>query len=156
VVFYQPLLGGLAALQSQKSFGSAWFGAGGGWGWPRHKMARGKSHRLVAGAALLAACLLCTPLLAADSSPRPDYLEAQPLTNRICWFAGGDVASDSHFAWSGIGGALSQSLHEDGARFRVTGSIGRYRYRTGAVAGGINEGRVTSGEVLIGLQRTYG
>jgi hypothetical protein len=92
----------------------------------------------------------------ADSSPRPDYLEAQPLKNRIFFFAGGDVVSDSHFAWSGIGGALSQNLHEDGPRFRIAGSVGRYRYRTGAVAGGVNEGRVTSGELMIGFQRTYG
>jgi hypothetical protein len=119
-------------------------------------MGLGKSRRLVARVALSAACFLCTPLLAADTAPRPDYLEQQPLKNRIFFFAGGDVASDSHFAWSGIGGAPSHNLHEDGPRFRILGGVGRYRYRTEAVAGGINEGRVTSGEVLFGFQRTYG
>lgn len=96
------------------------------------------------------------PLFAADSPLRPDRIEPPPLKNRIFFFAGGDIARDSHYAWSGIVGAPQGILQEDGPRFRIMAGTGRYTYRTGAVAGGINEGRVTSGEVMLGFRRMIG
>lgn len=119
-------------------------------------MGRGSSRVAAAAAALTAAGLLCTPLRAADSPLRPDRIEAPTLKNRIFFFAGGDIARDSHFAWSGVVGAPQGLLQEDGPRFRVMGGAGRYRYRTAAVPGGINEGRITSGEVMLGFRRMIG
>ena len=74
---------------------------------------------------------------------RPDRIEPPPHKNRIFFFAGGDIARDSHYAWGGIVGAPQGILQEDGPRFRIMAGTGRYTYRTGAAAGGINEGRIT-------------
>jgi hypothetical protein len=119
-------------------------------------MGRERNRIATAAAVFTAAALLCTPLLAADTPPRLDRIDPQPLKNRVFFFAGGDVARDSFFAWSGVVGAPLVQLHEDGPRFRLMAGTGRYRYRTGAVPSGINEGRIVSGESMLGYRRALG
>lgn len=116
----------------------------------------GRTSRIATAAAALAASLFCTPLLAADTLARMDRAEPPPLKNRVFFFAGGDIARDSFFAWSGVVGAPRGQLHEDGPRFRLMAGAGRYRYRTGAVASGVNEGRIVSGEAMLGYRRAFG
>ncbi len=79
-----------------------------------------------------------------------------PLRDRIFFFAGGDIASDSAFTWAGFTAAPTGLLEEDGWRVRVAGGGGRYRYRTGNVAGGINEADVVSGELMTGYRFSAG
>jgi hypothetical protein len=100
-----------------------------------------------------------TPALAADSPLRPDWhVSKHPagLRDRIAFFAGGDLARDSAFAWSGVIAASAGKLHENGFRFRLMAGKGRYRYRTLAVATGVNRGEVTSGEMLFGFRQAIG
>lgn len=109
----------------------------------------------------VAAVLLCAGLpfgagYAADSPARPDNRwKEQTLRNRLLFFGGADVATDSFFTWSGITGALDGSPHEDGWHLRVFGGAGRYRYRTGAVPGGTNKADVLSGEFMLGYRFTH-
>ena len=105
---------------------------------------------------MAAAVAYCTQLLAADSPIGPDRTDPRPLRDRIFFFAGGDLARDNYFAWSGIVAAPQGLLHEDGPRLRVMAGTGRYRYRTGAVASGVNEGRIVSGELMLGFRRAIG
>lgn len=105
--------------------------------------------------AALCACLAAIgggAAYAADAAIRADRAAPQ-LTDRISFFAGGDVARASYFVWAGIVGAPFGLLHEDGLRVRAMGGGGRYRYRTGAVHGGINEGTVATGEFMLGFRR---
>lgn len=118
-------------------------------------MASGAGRRIAAGVALVAA-LACAPARAADSAPRPDLPPLPSLKNRVFLFSGGDVAGDAFFLWSGVVGAPQGFLHEDGPRFRMLVGAGRYRYRTDAVAGGVNEGRILSGELMAGYRLTAG
>lgn len=97
-----------------------------------------------------------TPGIAADSAMRLDPSAAGSLKNRLFFFGGADVGSSSQFAWSGVVGAPAGLLHEDGLRFRVAGGLGRYKYETQAVPGGVNEGHVSSGELMIGYRRDFG
>jgi hypothetical protein len=115
------------------------------------------ASRVVAAGAALAAALLCTPVLSADSSMRLDERwHSHPLRDRIFFFAGGDIASDSAFGWSGFTAAPIGFLEEDGWRLRVAGGGGRYRYRTDNVAGGVNEANVMSGELMAGYRFSSG
>jgi hypothetical protein len=115
-------------------------------------MGTGGSRNLAAGAALSAA-LLSAPAFAADSSMRLDERwHSHPLRDRIFFFAGGDIASDSAFGWSGFTAAPLGFLEEDGWRIRLTGGGGSYRYRTDNVAGGINEASLMSGELMAGYR----
>ncbi len=100
--------------------------------------------------AVLAACL-ASAAFAAD--PVPSF--ADLLKNRLFLFGGFDVAPDSSFGWTGIVLAPWSRLDEDGLRLRVMGGLGRYRYRTDAVAGGVNEGTVSSGEIMLGWRRAF-
>lgn len=105
---------------------------------------------------MLAVWLSGVPALGADSLARLDSRwKHQSLHNRLFFFAGGDIATDSAFAWSGIVAAPSGTLHEDGWRVRLAGGAGRYRYRTAAVPGGVNEADVVSGEVMAGYRFTH-
>lgn len=114
------------------------------------------SRALAAGTAL-AAVLLCAPAFAADSSMRLDERwHSHPLRDRIFFFAGGDIASNSAFTWTGFTAAPLGLLEEDGWRIRVAGGGGRYRYRTGNVAGGVNEADVMSGELMTGYRFSVG
>ena len=81
---------------------------------------------------------------------------SHPLRDRIFFFAGGDIASDSTFTWTGFTAAPLGFLEEDGWRVRVAGGGGRYRYRTGNVAGGINEANLLSGEFMTGYRFSVG
>jgi hypothetical protein len=119
-------------------------------------MGTGGNRKLAAGAALSAA-LLCAPAFAADSSMRLDERwHSHPLRDRVFFFAGTDIASDSAFGWSGITAAPMGFLEEDGWRVRLTGGGGRYRYRTSNVAGGVNEANVMSGELMAGYRSSSG
>jgi hypothetical protein len=119
-------------------------------------MGRGTRRVAAAAAIWVAASMTATPIHAADSSPQLDRLDPRPLKNRIFFFAGGDLARDNYFAWSGVAAAPHGLLDEDGPRFRLLAGTGRYRYRTPAVAGGVNEGRIISGELMLGFRRTVG
>ncbi|HEY7460104.1 MAG TPA: cellulose biosynthesis protein BcsS [Xanthobacteraceae bacterium] len=116
--------------------------------------------RLVAPGALarvFVACLLaCAPAFGGDAGIRPDLLAAADAAERIYFFAGLDVSQNSAFGWAGIASAPFGRLDEDGVRLRLAGGTGRYRYRTSAVPGGINEGNVASGEILLGFHRSLG
>jgi hypothetical protein len=101
-------------------------------------------------AAVLAACL-ASSAFAAD--PAPSITDS--LKNRLFLFGGFDITRDSSFAWTGIVAAPWSRLDQDGLRLRVLGGIGRYRYRTNAVAGGVNEGTVNSGEIMLGWRRAF-
>ena len=129
---------------------------GGGRGRPRHRWGQGICRIAVAAAVVAAASVYCPQLLAADSPIGLDRVDPRPLMDRIFFFAGGDLARDNYFAWSGIVAAPQGLLHEDGPRLRVMAGTGRYRYRTGAVASGVNEGRIVSGELMLGFRRTIG
>jgi len=119
-------------------------------------MGTGASRNFAAGAAL-AGALLGAPAFAADSSMRLDERwHSHPLRDRIFFFAGADIASDSAFGWSGFTAAPIGFLEEDGWRVRVAGGGGRYRYRTGNVAGGVNEASVMSGELMAGYRFSIG
>jgi hypothetical protein len=109
-----------------------------------------------AAAALIAASAYCPPLLAADSALRLDRVDPRPLRDRIFFFAGGDIARDNYFGWSGVTAAPQGLLSEDGPRIRAMAGAGRYKYRTGEVASGINEGRIISGELMLGFRRIIG
>lgn len=119
-------------------------------------MGGGTTRALALGAAIAAASSFSTTLLAGDAPIRPDAPSTPSPRDRLFFFAGGDVARDSHFAWAGLTGAPQGLLHEDGARIRVMGGVGRYRYRTSAVPGGVNEGHVSSGEILFGFRHALG
>lgn len=115
------------------------------------------TSRILAAGAMLAAALLCAPVLAADSSMRLDERwHSHPLRDRIFFFAGTDIASDSAFGWSGLVAAPLGFLEENGWRVRIAGGGGRYRYRTGNVVGGVNQARVMSGELLLGYRFSIG
>jgi opacity protein-like surface antigen len=101
-------------------------------------------------AAVLAACL-ASSAFAADPAPNL----ADSLKNRLFLFGGFDVARDSSFGWTGIVSAPWSRLDEDGLRLRVMAGLGHYRYRTDAVAGGVNEGTVSSGEIMLGWRRAF-
>jgi hypothetical protein len=107
-------------------------------------------HFLAAASMCLAAGL--APASAADTPIRAD----RALADRLAFFSGGDAAGQSFFVWAGVVGAPFGMLHEDGLRFRAVAGGGRYRYRTGAVPGGRNEGTITSGELAIGFHRNFG
>jgi hypothetical protein len=110
-----------------------------------------------AAGAALAGALLCSPLLAADSSMRLDERwHGHPLRDRIFFFAGADIASDSAFGWSGFTAAPIGFLEDDGWRVRAAGGGGRYRYRTNNVAGGFNDASVMSGELMTGYRFSSG
>jgi hypothetical protein len=114
------------------------------------------SRKFAAGTAL-AGALLCVPALAADSSIRlDDRWQSHPLRDRVFFFAGADVASDSAYGWSGFVAAPLGLLDEDGWRVRVAGGAGRYRYTTGNVAGGVNEASIMSGELMAGYRFSSG
>jgi hypothetical protein len=116
-----------------------------------------KASRIRAAGVALAGALLVTPGIAADSSMRLDERwHGHPLRDRIFFFAGSDIASDSTFGWSGFTAALTGLLEEDGWRIRVSGGGGRYRYRTDNVAGGINDASVLSGELMAGYRFSSG
>jgi hypothetical protein len=105
----------------------------------------------------LTAVLLGPPALAADSSMRLDERwHSHPLRDRIFFFAGTDIASDSAFGWSGFTAAPVGFLEDDGWRVRVAAGGGRYRYRTNNVADGINEANVMSGELMAGYRFSSG
>ncbi len=111
---------------------------------------------IAASALVLAVWVFGFPARAADSPARlDDSWMHRSLQNRLFFYAGGDVATDSAFAWSGILAAPSGTLHEDGWRLRLAGGTGRYRYRTSAVPGGVNVADVVSGEVMAGYRFTY-
>ena len=114
------------------------------------------TRALALGAAIAAASAFPTALLAGDAPIRPDAPSSPSPRDRVFFFAGGDISRDSHFAWAGLTGAPQGLLHEDGARIRLMGGAGRYHYRTGAAPGGINEGHVTSGEILFGFRHAVG
>ena len=114
------------------------------------------TRALALGAAIAAASAFPTALLAGDAPIRPDAPSSPSPRDRVFFFAGGDISRDAHFAWSGVTGAPQGLLHENGARIRVMGGAGRYRYRTAAVPGGVNEGHVTSGEILFGFRQVVG
>ena len=102
-------------------------------------------------------CLLaCSPAFGGDAGIRPDLLAPDQAGERIYFFTGLHIARDSAFGWAGIAGAPFGLLDEDGVRLRLAGGTGRYRYRTSAVPGGINEGNVASGEILLGFHRSLG
>lgn len=110
-----------------------------------------RARRAIAvAAAVLAACLL-SPAFAADTTPSL----TDSLKNRLFLFGGFDVARDSYFGWTGIVAAPSGRIDEDGPRLRLMGGLGRYRYHSSAVAGGVNEGTVSSGEIMLGWRRAY-
>ena len=102
------------------------------------------------GAAVLAACLV-SAAFAADTTPSL----TDALKNRLFLFGGFDVARDSYFGWTGIVAAPVGRLDEDGLRLRLMGGLGRYRYNSSAVAGGVNEGTVSSGEIMLGWRRAF-
>jgi len=111
--------------------------------------------RVRALAAMIAATTALSP--AAQAGDMPFEIEmAPPLRDRLFYFSGGDIARDSRFVWGGFVGALGGLLHEDGLRIRVMAGGGTYRYRTSAVPGGSNDGRIVSGEILFGVRRTIG
>jgi hypothetical protein len=89
----------------------------------------------------IAAILLCHVPLAAY---------ATDIENRLFLFGGADLARDSASGWAGFVAAPFSKLDEDGMRLKIAGGAGRYRYRTGALASGENEGRYDSAEVMIG------
>jgi hypothetical protein len=101
-------------------------------------------------AAVLAACLASSAFAADPSSSFADSLKS-----RLFLFGGFDVTRDSSFVWTGIVLAPWSRLDEDGVRLRVMGGIGRYRYNTDAVASGVNEGIVSSGEIMFGWRRAF-
>jgi len=131
-------------------------GARGGRGLAAASMGQGICRIAVAAAVMAAAVAYCSQLLAADSPIGLDRADPRPLRDRIFFFAGGDLARDNYFAWSGIVAAPQGLLHEDGPRLRIMAGTGRYRYRTGAVASGVNEGRIVSGELMLGFRRAIG
>jgi hypothetical protein len=92
----------------------------------------------------------------ADLPLHPDLRTHWSLRDRIHFFAGTDFSRDAGFAWAGIGGAPSGLLSEDGLRLRVAGGAGRYRYRTRAAPGGVNEVDVASLELMLGYRRAFG
>lgn len=116
-------------------------------------MGKSATRALALAAAIAAAISFSPALFAGDVPIRSDTLSTPSPRDRRFFFAGGDIARDSHFAWAGVTGAAQGLLHDDGARIRVTGGAGRYRYRTSAVPGGVNEGHVASGEILFGFRR---
>jgi hypothetical protein len=105
---------------------------------------------------LIAACIFCAPLRAADTPLGLDRAHPHPLKNRVFFFAGGDLAHDNYFTWSGVVAAPLGLLSNDGVRLRAAAGAGRYRYRTGAVASGVNEGRIISGELMLGFRHSIG
>lgn len=118
---------------------------------------RVRGNRILAAGKALAGALLCVPALAADSSMRlDDSRHSDPLRDRLFFFAGADVASDSAYGWSGFVAAPVGLLDEDGWRLRIAGGGGRYRYRTGNVAGGENEANIVSGELMAGYRFSNG
>jgi hypothetical protein len=99
-------------------------------------------------AALAAACAVSTA--AADEAPI-----FNALANRLYFFGGIDIARDSAFGWAGLVTAPLGALDQDGFRVRVFAGHGRYRYRTGAVAMGVNTGVNWSGELLVGYRLAF-
>jgi hypothetical protein len=119
-------------------------------------MRRG-GRRLRAAGLGLCVVLLAQAAPAADTHARlDDRWHRQSIRDRLFFFSGADIASDSAFGWAGTIGAWNGSLDEDGWRLRVMGGAGRYRYRTGAVAAGVNDADVRSGELMLGYRTTFG
>jgi hypothetical protein len=85
----------------------------------------------------------------------PPAIAEPGLANRVFLFAGADFAQASMSAWAGGVAAPFGNLDEDGARFKLAGSGGGYRYRSGALADGENEGRYVSGEALVGWRKSF-
>jgi hypothetical protein len=108
---------------------------------------------VMAGAATAAAGLTAFSVLAADSLVRGDEAIANPLRDRLFFFAGTDVARDSFFGWAGIVAAPLALLDEDGPRIRMVGGVGRYRYLVSTTLRGANTAQVTSAEILLGFRR---
>jgi hypothetical protein len=96
-----------------------------------------------------------TPAFGGDASIRPDFSSIDPVMNRIFFFSGLDVARDSAFGWAGVAAAPFGGLEEDGLRVRISGGVGRYRYRTPATSSGLNEASVTAGEFLTGFHLSF-
>jgi hypothetical protein len=99
--------------------------------------------------------LLSAPAFAGDASIRPDFSPVDPITRHIFFFSGLDVARDSAFGWAGVAAAPFSALDEDGLRVRISAGVGRYRYRTPATPSGLNDASVTTGELLVGFQRSF-
>lgn len=106
--------------------------------------------RMVAAAAVMAACL---PFAPARGSDEPAFLDS--FKSRLFLFGGFEVARDSTFGWTGIVGAPFGSIDVDGPRLRLMGGYGRYRYDQNSAPGGTNEGTVSSGEFMIGWRRAF-
>jgi hypothetical protein len=106
----------------------------------------------VVRAFVVASCTCASPALAGDASIRADFRSPDYLKRRIFFFAGLDVARDSAFGWAGVTAAPVGLLSEDGLRLRIMGGAGRYRYRTSVAPGGINEGNVGTGEIMLGFR----
>lgn len=107
-------------------------------------------------ALMLVIAVAAGPASAGDVPVYPDYGSTDRWKNRIYFFSGADIASDSQFGWAGLVTAPFGALDRDGGRFRIAGGAGRYRYDTGAVPGGVNEGRVATAEILFGFRRGTG
>ncbi|HVT55974.1 MAG TPA: cellulose biosynthesis protein BcsS [Xanthobacteraceae bacterium] len=79
-----------------------------------------------------------------------------PVASRAFLFGGADLTQNSAFTWSGVTSIPFAKIGEDGFRVRAMGGIGRYEYRTSAVAGGKNNGTIASGELLFGNRTSFG
>jgi opacity protein-like surface antigen len=110
-----------------------------------------RARRAIAVAAAVLAACLASSAFAADTAPSL----TDSLKNRLFLFGGFDVARDSYFGWTGIVAAPLGQLDQDGPRLRLMGGLGRYRYNMSAVAGGVNEGTVSSGEIMLGWRRAF-
>jgi hypothetical protein len=77
------------------------------------------------------------------------------LVNRVFFFAGADIGQASMSAWAGGVAAPFGNLDEDGTRFKLAGSGGGYRYRSGALPDGENEGRYGAAEALVGRRMSF-
>lgn len=90
----------------------------------------------------------------------PSFVQADELTSpvasRAFLFGGADLTRNSAFSWSGVTSIPFANIGEDGFRLRAMGGIGRYEYRTSAVAGGKNNGTIKSGELLFGNRTSFG
>jgi hypothetical protein len=108
-------------------------------------------HRMARGVAK-AVALLATAM---SSFAQADELTS-PVASRAFLFGGADLTQNSVFTWSGVTSIPFAKIGEDGFRVRAMGGIGRYKYRTSAVAGGKNNGTITSGELLFGNRWSSG